>query len=350
MSLEPCVSAHGLPKSNQRQEVGISHAISQVPADFDRRAIPSSAKERKWIAEDGHEIRIIDWSKPPADMEPRGSILFMAGRGDAYEKYLESFEHWRLRGWEVSAADWRGQGGSGRLGNDDATGHIDDFRLWISDLARLWSEFAQGRDGPLVLIGHSMGGHLVLRAAIEKVLMPRPDALVLTAPMLDVFPEHLPLFMRRGFAHLMARMGDPRRPAWGKGEKPIAMNTLRQTLLTHDDDRYEDEKFWRSTRPELKLGAGSWGWVRGAMDSIRAIHARGAPESVDLPTLVVATNADRLVSPAAIRRVIDRLPDVEALLFGKESRHEILRESDPVRDQALARIDDFLERRVTGSS
>ena len=41
----------------------------------------------------------------------------MPGRGDAYEKYLETFEHWRLRGWSVTAADWRGQAGSGRLGS-----------------------------------------------------------------------------------------------------------------------------------------------------------------------------------------------------------------------------------------
>lgn len=299
-----------------------------------------------WVAEDGHEIRIIDWPDPPAEAPSRGSILFMAGRGDAYEKYLETFEHWRLKGWRVSAADWRGQGGSGRLGADDATGHVDDFLLWVTDLAQLWSHFAETHPGPRVLVGHSMGGHLVLRAAIEKVLMPRPEALVLTAPMLDVLPEHLPLFMKRGFAHLMARLGDDRRPAWGKGEKPIAMNAFRQNLLTHDDARYDDERFWRSHRPELKLGPGSWGWVRGAMDSIRAIHSRGAPESVDLPVMVVATNADQLVSPAAIRSMVSRLPDAESLMFGREARHEVLRESDAVRDRALAAIDDFLERRV----
>lgn len=299
-----------------------------------------------WVAEDGHEIRIIDWPDPPAGVAARGSILFMAGRGDAYEKYLETFEHWRLKGWRVSAADWRGQGGSGRLGTDDATGHVDDFLLWVTDLAQLWSHFAESHESPRVLVGHSMGGHLVLRAAMEKVLTPRPDALVLTAPMLDVLPEHLPLFMKRGFAHLMSRLGDDRRPAWGKGETPIAMNAYRQNLLTHDTARYDDEKFWRSHRPELKLGPGSWGWVRGAMDSIRAIHARGAPESVDLPVLVVATNADRLVSPAAIRTIVSRLPDVESLMFGDEARHEVLRETDAVRDRALAAIDDFLDRRV----
>ncbi|RPF72012.1 alpha/beta fold hydrolase [Aurantiacibacter spongiae] len=299
-----------------------------------------------WAAGDGHLIRRIDWTPPTDDTHARGSILFMSGRGDAYEKYLESFEHWRQRGWRVSAADWRGQGGSGRLGADDSTGHIDDFALWIADLALLWADWADSREGPLVLMGHSMGGHLVLRAVIEQVLDPRPDALVLSAPMLDVFPEHLPTFAKRAMARIMTSVGDPRRPAWGSKEKPITLVSARRRFLTHDHDRYADEEWWRETRPELKLGAGSWGWVRGAADSIARIHRRGALESVAVPTLIVATDADKLVSPAATRAAFARIPDAEGVFFGKEARHEILREVDPVRDRALAAIDDFLARKL----
>ena len=72
----------------------------------------------------------------------------------------------------------------------------------------------------------------------------------------------------------------------------------------------------------------------------------GALESVSIPVFIVATDADRLVSPAAIRAAIARLPDAEALIFGEEARHEILREEDAVRLKALAAIDDFLDRRV----
>mgnify|MGYP001031847011 CR=1 FL=1 len=271
-------------------------------------------------------------------------MLFMAGRGDAYEKYLESFEHWRQQGWQVSAADWRGQGGSGRLGNDDATGHIDDFALWVADLADYWRGWADGREGPLVLLGHSMGGHLVLRAVMEQVLDPAPDTLVLSAPMLDTFPELVPLPIKRGFARIMTKLGDPKRPAWKMSEKPGAKPGLRQTLLTHDVTRYEDEMWWRSHRPELELGPGSWGWVSGAMESSATLFRRGALESVDVPTFIVATDADRLVSPSAIRSAIARLPNAQSLVFGDEAHHEILREADPVREQALAAIDEFLIR------
>jgi len=180
------------------------------------------------------------------------------------------------------------------------------------------------------------------------MLDPLPRAMVLSAPMFDVQPDTVPRFLRRGLAHLMARAGDPRRAAWGDGEKPIAMSRHRQLLLTHDDARYGDEDFWRHARPELLMGGGSWGWVCAAMDSVRALFAPGALERVTIPTLIVATDADRLVSPRATHEVIARLPDVEALVFGKEARHEVLREADPVREQAMARIDRFLSERLGG--
>ena len=267
----------------------------------------------------------------------------MPGRGDAYEKYLETFEHWRQRGWSVSAADWRGQAGSGRFGADAVTGHVDDFALWVGDLAALWREWARGRDGPKVLAGHSMGGNLALRAIAERVLEPVPTALVLSAPMLDVLPERVPLPVRDAMARMMCTLRDPRRPAWKWSERPGELPAFRQVLLTHDPARYADELWWREQRPELVMGPGSWGWVRAALDSIRMLARPGVIESVDLPVFLLATTADRLVGVRAMQRMEARLPHVRSLWFGSEAAHEILREIDPVRDKALAGIDAFLD-------
>ena len=308
---------------------------------FDRRAIPADAVESRWTAPDGHQVRRIDWPEP--DLPARGSLLFMPGRGDAYEKYIESFEHWRGRGWRVAAADWRGQAGSGRLGADEVTGHVEDFAHWIADLAAFWRGWASGRQGPLVLVGHSMGGHLALRAVAERALDPPPAALVLSAPMLDVLPEKVPTPLRHGLARAMCRVGDPRRPAWKWSERPGEIPKFRQKLLTHDAARYSDELWWREARPELVMGPGSWGWVRGAIASIRALARPGVLEAVDLPVFIVATSADRLVGVRAIRRAESRLPNARSLWFGAEAAHEILREADPVREPALAGIDAFLE-------
>ena len=309
-------------------------------AAVDRRAIAREAREGLWQARDGHAIRRIDWDQPSA--AARGSLLFMPGRGDAYEKYLETLGHWHGCGWRVTAADWRGQAGSGRLGSDAVTGHVDDFSAWLDDLADFWAAWTRETPGPHVLVGHSMGGHLVLRALAERRV--DPAALVLIAPMLGLHPRHVPPGLLQAVASLMRGLGDPRRPAWKWSEKPGEPPASRIELLTHDAARYADEIWWRQQRPELMMGPGSWGWITAALASIRALRRGGVLEAVTTPVLVLATTADRLVEYTAIERAVQRLPHAELVRFGAEARHEILREADPVRERALAAIDDFLAR------
>lgn len=118
----------------------------------------------------------------------------------------------------------------------------------------------------------------------------------------------------------------------------------RGALLTHDPDRYADELWWRETRPELVMGPGSWRWLERAYASIRWLARPDALARVKLPVLLLATDRDALVSFKAIARAAARLPDCELINFGDRARHELLREADPVRLEALARIDAFLDR------
>ncbi len=312
---------------------------------MDRRAIPEAAQESIWRASDGHKLRRIDWeTEQSGKAGARGSILFLPGRGDNYEKYLESLDEWHRAGWRVTAADWRGQAGSGRLGNDDITGHIDDFSTWVGDLAHLWTAWKAETPGPHVLAGHSMGGHLVIRALIEGKV--DPQAVVLSAPMLGMTGPPLPLGVLHSAARLMGWIGDAARPAWKWSEKPGELPARRRHLLTHDDDRYEDELWWREHRPELVMGPGSWGWVERAYASTRVLEAPGAMEKLQTPVLILSTSADKLVSHDACVRAAKRLPNGELVEFGEEARHEILREIDAVRDRAMEAIADFLARTV----
>ena len=311
-----------------------------MDAAIDRRAIPAAAVESRWHADDGHELRRIDWPRPGAATP--GSLLFLPGRGDFYEKYLESLEEWHRGGWQVTAADWRGQGGSGRLGDDETTGHIEDFSVWVRDLAQFWAEWKASNPGPHVLVAHSMGGHIVTRALIEGAV--DPNAVVLSAPMLGMAGPPLPLGLLHWVAGLMRRIGSPKRPAWKWSEKPGEMPTRRRNLLTHDDARYEDELWWREHRPELTMGPGSWGWVERAYASTKVLEKPGAMEGVDVPVLLVSTSNDKLVTHAAAVRASKRFPKGELAEYGNEAHHEILREVPAVRDRAMANIADFFDR------
>lgn len=313
-------------------------------SEIDRRKIPADAVESLWSAPGGHMIRRIDWpAVKPANAGPsRGSILFMPGRGDAYEKYLETLEQWHQAGWQVTAADWRGQAGSGRLGNDLVTGHVSDFSVWIDDIAAFWKEWTAITPGPHVIAGHSMGGHLVLRATAEHRI--DPDAVVLSAPMLGFYGSVLPVPVMHCAAKLMARLGDPVRQAWKWSEKPGELPVGRIDLLTHDQARYEDELWWRDHRPELVMGPGSWRWVERAYASMRGLERAGVLESVTQPVLLICAMNDKLVDPRAVLRAAERLPHGEVIELGKEAHHEVLREVDAVRDQVMDAITDFLDR------
>lgn len=307
---------------------------------FDRRAIPAGARVHSWTAPDGWELRAFAW---PADTPtPRGSILFQGGRGDIFEKYLEAFDHWHAQGWTITSFDWRGQGGSGRLTPSKNCGHIDDFGRFVTDLRAFYAEWEAATPGPHVVMAHSMGGHIVLRAMTEGAI--RPDAAVLVAPMLG-FITPFGAALGERIAKLMGGVGDSSRPAWKGNEKPYTTET-RQNLLTYDLDRYADELWWQQANPQNVTGPPSWRWVIEGFKSMRELRANPALKTMDVPVLMLVAENDGLVEAKAALAVGPRLPDVRIVRFGKESAHEILREADKVRNRAIGEIDLFLAARA----
>lgn len=312
------------------------------PAAF-RRAYPEGSTLGAVAMADGWRLRSFDWV---VGCEAKGSILFQGGRGDIIEKYLEVFAHWHDLGWNVSAFDWRGQGGSGRVIADPHVGHIDDFAIWIDDLAFYVNEWKKRTPAPHVVIGHSMGGHLILRALAERRIA--PDAAVLVAPMLGFETGPLPLHWVAWAVRQLARIR-PERAAWKVNERPAPPWASRQRFLTSDVDRYADEMWWKTEKPELELGPPSLRWLEQAYGSAVDLERPGTVEHIETPMLVIGTQGDKLVSPAAIPRFAARLPNATLTMFGTDVAHEILRERDGPRDEAIALIDAHLKRARAGA-
>ena len=302
-----------------------------------RRAIPDEARIGYWTAPDGWKLRRFDW---PA-RAPRGRMLFQTGRGDIFEKYLETFAHLHAQGWSVTAFDWRGQGGSGRLSSDPHVGHASDYRVFDADLAAFWADWsaeAAGDDVPRVVLGHSMGGMMVMRALAARAI--DADAAILVAPMIGLKAPFGATVSAR-IARWIAGRGDPARAAWRSNERPGSVAS-RQSLLTHDADRYSDEGWWQAAHPDLVLGPPSWAWLAEGFAGAATLATDPRVESIETPVLVLVAEADKLVDPRAALRLAARLPDAQVVRFGGESAHEILREADEVRNRALSAIDSFL--------
>ena len=268
---------------------------------------------------------------------PRGSLLFANGRGDFIEKYLEPLGHWHAAGWNVTAFDWRGQGGS-RWSIE--AGHLDSFDEVVADGAALMGKWIAEHPGPHVAIGHSMGGHLLLRILTEK--RPAIAAAVLVAPMIGINASPIPHWLGRALSGALSRLGLRRTRAWKHNERPTPVNVSRQAYLTSCPDRYSDELWWKERESSYSLGPPTWGWLSAAYGSIAALTPQRL-RAVQTPILILGTDTDRLVSPNAIRRAARLLPQAELHMF-KHAGHELLRESDPVRLESLGRIDEFLDR------
>jgi lysophospholipase len=309
-----------------------------MDSKIDRRDRPNWLKISDWAAPDGWVMRSFQ-VMPDPDVRPRGSLLFQAGRADFIEKYIEACDHWRQRGWTIEGFDWRGQGGSGRLLKDHRLGHCAPYDVMVGDLGAYLEDWHIRSPGPHVAIGHSMGGHLLLRLMAER--SPPLDGAVLLSPMLGLNTGPLPENIGRLIARIFCRAGFAERSAWS--EKSGKGSGHRQRNLTHSADRYEDEQWWRRHDPMLDIGPPTWGWLRDSWQSIAGLFRPGVLEQIRTPALLLCAETDPLVITSAVKRAAQRLPNAK-IRCNAEASHELLREVDPIRLWALAEIDGFLEQ------
>lgn len=312
-------------------------ADAPTESPFDRRRHPDALTLEPWIAPDGWRHRAYRWAAA-RDVAPRGSLIFQTGRADFIEKYLESCDHFHRRGWRVEGFDWRGQGGSGRLGADP---HVDDraeFETLVDDLAAFVADWRARTPGPHVAVAHSMGGYVLLAMLAGRGVV--LDAAVLVAPMLALNSGWLPAPAARLLARIVATSVRGRQAAW----RDRRIEPRRQLRLTADKARYDDSRWWKTVDPSLALGPPSWRWLDAAF-SAGALIDQMPLGGVRTPVLLLVPGLDRLVRAGEADRIAARLPDAAVRHF-PTARHELLREADGDRDAAFAAIDAFLDARA----
>lgn len=307
-----------------------------------RRTLPAGGTTRHISLRDGWPVRVWQRATTAPDGQRRGTILLADGRADYIEKYAESLHDLADAGWSLYAFDWRGQGLSRRLGRTARHGASPGFGVWAADMAELVARAAAASPGPLVAIGQSMGGHILLRHLAMAGAGPITRA-VLISPMLGLAARPIGPVLLRLIARRQVAAGNGGAFAWGTGpQRPGEASELRQRWLTSDAARSGDERWWVGQYPALALGGATWGWLDDALASIAALGAPGRIEQVAVPVLMLIPQIDALVDSAAARRMAARLPRAELAVFGGAG-HELLREADGIRRAVLARLLAFLD-------
>jgi lysophospholipase len=277
----------------------------------------------------------------PAE-RPRGTVLILSGRGEFIEKYA-SLMH-ELGSWGLACAklDWRGQGGSGRLIGHPRKGHVGDFAHYLDDLELLLRRLATERlPEPRLVIAHSMGGHIALRAMGEGRLQVK--AAVLVAPMFDIRFEPLPRWFVRSVAASAVRWGLAERYAPGQGDSDPRLCRFPGNPITGDRERFMAWQALLAEHTELRLGGVTFGWLDAALRSIELTRSPAFLRRIDTPLLIAKAGAERIVSNGAIDEFVRHLPDARVLVY-PDAAHDLFWEGPAIREPLMREIRRFLAR------
>lgn len=285
-------------------------------------------------APDGTDLRIGHWQgNPGADR-----IVICHGRTEFLEKYDEVIGELNARGFNVWSMDWRGQGLSGRALANPQKGHIDDFRTYIDDLAWFMNRFVPNSSGTTIMMAHSMGGHIVLRAALEGRIA--PDGIVLSAPMIDLPMRRSSRAAIAVLCRVLTACGLGGKYVFGLGDYDPARVRFDGNPLTSDRKRFATIHSAMVATPGVEMGGPTFGWLDAAFKSIARLRRLAASPGTHCPVLMCTADADRVVSVDAQNVIASALSSCRQLKI-PGCAHEILHETDAIRDRFWQAFDEF---------
>ena len=220
---------------------------------------------------DGLTLQLREWPVPDA----RGTVVIVHGLGEHIGRHANVAARLNADGWYVVGHDQRGHGAS--QGPRGALGQADDF---LADLALVIDIVRSRRNGPLVLLGHSLGGLIASRFVLGThgaAWLREVDALVMSSPALDpgmnAFQKGLLAVLGPIAPNLAVNNG--LKPAWISRD-PAVVRAYQADPLVHD-----------RVTPRL---------ARFILDGAAAVRAAAAAWRV--PTLLMWAGSDRCVAPA----------------------------------------------------
>lgn len=268
---------------------------------------------------DGLHLR--RWPLKP-EQRARGTVQIVHGLGEHIGRYDALAQRLNEAGWLVIGHDQRGHGRS-----EGARGRLPHSHSLLADLGAVMDN-ARG-SGPLVLLGHSMGGAVAARFVAESgARLPARwsrdvHGLVLSSPALS---PRVSLLQRLALGLLPRllphrQMSNGLDAAW-LSHDPAVVAAYRSDRLNHDRITPRLARFIVQAGRQALAAAPTW----------------------PVPTLLMWGEDDRCVDPAGSRSFAAAAPAalVQAVPWPGLA-HEILNEREPEREQVLQQLLGWLD-------
>ena len=221
------------------------------------------------------------------------------------------------RGIAVTQFDCRGHGRS-----QGRRGHVDRFDDYHSDLSLVVRRACERTPGvPWALMGHSLGGAIVLDHVLRQQSHPQADRVVAVAPWLE----------------LKVKVSMPKRAA------AEFFSHLKPTLTIENGIKAEDvsrtpEVVADFSRDPLVHHVATAGWFAGVLRTQAALRAMAA--RLQVPTLLLVAGQDRIVSTEASLAFAQAAGSRAEVRLYRELYHDLFLE--PEREQVVSDVADWL--------
>ena len=308
-----------------------------ILADPPYNPMPEGAVAGTVKTSDNQEIRYAHWRASGYPIQ--GTVLLLHGRAEYIEKTYETVSALRAGGFGVLTFDWRGQGGSSRLLENERAGYVDDFDQYTLDLDAIVHQVAlPDCVSPLYILAHSTGALISLLAA--PAFTNRIRRMVLCAPFLG--------FAKMPVSQQAVKLISGMLCAFGLGEvylsggaTPDENRPFIGNKLTTDTKRFErNQKFVEEYR-SLSIGGPTAAWVFAACRAMDRVNDPDFHNQINIPTLLVSAGSDDVVSNMAIEELGRRLRSGSTLTI-PGAKHELMQERNLYREQLLAAFFSFV--------
>ncbi|XP_019189459.1 PREDICTED: uncharacterized protein LOC109183857 isoform X3 [Ipomoea nil] len=308
-------------KSAVEQEVAARRAMAMRRVMQDDDDDETVREFSLFVTPRGDTLFTQSWT--PLSVKVRGLVIILHGLNEHSGRYNDFAKKLNANGFKVYGMDWIGHGGSDGLhafvhSLDDA---VNDTKLFVSKV------LGDNNPGlPCFLFGHSTGGAIVLKTALDPKVSTLISGIVLTSPAVGVQPAHpVVTALAPVLSLLMPRY------QWNTANKRgISVSRDPEALVA----KYSDPLvFTGSIR------------VRTGYEILRiTTFLQNNLSSLKVPFLVLHGTADRVTDPEASKKLYEDASSTDKTIkLFQGLLHDLLFE--PEKEQVANDIIQWLDRR-----
>jgi alpha-beta hydrolase superfamily lysophospholipase len=243
---------------------------------------------------------------------PAGLVVFVHGFDAHAGMYRALSTALAAEGYATVLYDGRGHGRS-----QGRRGHIARFEQYGADLAAAVAHARRSVAGPLIVMGHSQGGTVVLDAVVRGAISPTPDRVILAAPWLGL---SLPVpWWKKALSPLFSTIWPTLTMGNGLRAADISRNPALEQIRAHDP---------------LIHHVATARWFEEVLRT--QLRIRTTAPALRVPTLILVAGQDRIVSSEATLAFVQTAGPAVAVRRYPAAFHDLFIE--PEQDQVLSDI------------